>query len=58
MLNNGTALIFFIMYYELSERTLDDDQPKGLWMILSALIVLMMFAEFVLSMLVLNTLIS
>jgi len=47
LLNNGTALVFFIMYYELSERTLDIDTPKGMWMILALFLILIAFVEFV-----------
>lgn len=47
--NNGTAVIFFSMYYELSERTVDENKPKGIWMILLLFVILAGFAELVIT---------
>ena len=46
-LNNSTSLALFSMYYELSERTAGEGDPKNLWMIFFLLLVLILFAEFV-----------
>jgi len=47
--NNATALIFFMLYYELSERTVNESKSQEVRMILFLFLVLIGFTEIVTS---------